>query len=121
LGTRLYAVEQRAGLKADFQAEIEGRLPLEIEDGLYRIAQEALNNALKHAQAGHVMVRISRASGIVKLEIADDGDGFEPDSVRNHGGMGLSNMGARASQLGGQLFIQSRPGEGTQIKVEVAV
>ena len=121
LETRLYAVEQRAGLKADFQAEMDGRLPLEIEDGLYWIAQEALNNTLKHAQAQHVQVRLSQAKRKVKLEIADDGDGFDPEAAGKYGGMGLSNMQARATQLGGELFVQSNPGEGTQIKVEVQV
>jgi len=121
LETRLYAVEQRAGLKAEFQADIDDHLPLEVEDGLYRIAQEALNNTLKHAQAQQVWVRISQTGQTVTLEIADDGDGFELDSTHKHGGMGLSNMRARATQLGGELNIQSHPGEGTQITVEVKV
>jgi signal transduction histidine kinase len=115
LETRLYAVEQRAGLKADFKAELHSNLPPEIEEGCYRIAQEALNNTLKHAEAQHVRVQLSQTEQIVKLEICDDGKGFEPVSAQNQGGMGLSNMYNRAKQLGGQLSIQSSPGEGTQI------
>ena len=121
LETRLYAVEQRAGLKTDFQVELEDHLPPEIEEGCYRIAQEALNNTLKHAEAQHVRVRISQTGQIVKLKICDDGNGFEPQSARKHGGMGLTNMQNRAKQLGGQLTIQSHPGEGTQIIVEVKI
>jgi signal transduction histidine kinase len=121
LETRLYAVEQRAGLKADFKAELEGNLPPEIEEGCYRIAQEALNNTLKHAQAKHVWVRISQTRQMVKLEICDDGKGFEPASAQKQGGMGLTNMQKRAKQLGGKLTIQSSPGEGTQIVMEVKI
>ncbi len=80
LEMRLYAVEKRAGLKADIHSEIEGRLPLDVEDGLYRIAQEVLNNALKHAQAKHIWVRLLQDGEIVRLEIKDDGRGFDLDA-----------------------------------------
>lgn len=121
LETRLYAVERRAGLATEFQSELEGRLPLEIEEGLYRIAQEALNNVLKHAQAKHIWVRLNQVGQLVTLEIADDGSGFEVDSVRKSGGMGLDGMGERAKKFGGKLIIQSALGEGTRVSVEVSV
>jgi signal transduction histidine kinase len=121
LETRLYAVERQAGLATEFQSELEGRLPLEIEEGLYRIAQEALNNVLKHAQAKHILVRLNQVGQLVTLEIADDGRGFEVDSVRKSGGMGLDGMGERAKKFGGKLIFQSTLGEGTRVSVEVSV
>jgi signal transduction histidine kinase len=121
LETRLYAVERRAGLVTEFLSELEGRLPLESEEGLYRIAQEALNNVLKHAQAKHIWVRLNQVGQLVTLEIADDGRGFEVDSARKSGGMGLDSMGERAKKFGGKLTIQSTLGGGTRISVEVSV
>jgi signal transduction histidine kinase len=119
LETRLYAVEKRAGLQAEIQTEIDGRLPLEIEDGLYRIAQEALNNVLKHAHAQHIWVHLHQVGQVVTLEIKDDGRGFELESALNSGGMGLANMEERARKMGGRLVIESQPDEGTRTTVEV--
>ena len=103
----------------NFEGEI--RLPPEIEEGLYRIAQEALNNVLKHAQAHSITVSLRHVAHqrIVVLEIADDGLGFDPAVARDQGGMGLRGMEERAAQFGGQLTIQSRPGAGTSVRVEV--
>jgi signal transduction histidine kinase len=90
---------------------------MEVEEGLYRIAQEALNNALKHAGASLVTVRLRTVDGWVTLEVADNGIGFDPAAAS--GGMGLTNMRERAERLGARLAIESRPGEGTQITVEL--
>jgi len=119
LEARLEAVEGRAGLKTDFKVEGEGRLVPEIEEELYRIAQEALNNALKHAQARRITVSLRQDQRTVTLEITDDGIGFDPTTARDQGGLGLSGMEERAAQLGARLTVQSRPGEGTTIRVEV--
>ncbi len=121
LETRLYAVEKRAGLKAEIRSTLEGRLPLEIEDGLYRIAQEILNNALKHARAQHIWVHLRQDGPVVRFEIADDGCGFDLHAARRSGGMGLSSMEARATKMGGKLIIESQPDEGTRTTVEVAI
>jgi signal transduction histidine kinase len=86
---------------------------------LYRIAQEALNNALKHADAANVVVRLATDNGKTVLEIEDDGRGFEIGSAGSRGGMGLSNMRARAKQLGGALAVQSAPGQGTIVRATV--
>jgi signal transduction histidine kinase len=120
LEARLYAVERRAGLKAELRSEIDGKLPLEVEDGLYRIAQEALNNALKHSQAGHIRVHLRQEGRVVTMEIADDGRGFELQPGRESGGMGLSSMEERARTMGGKFAIESEPGDGTRIFVEVS-
>jgi signal transduction histidine kinase/ligand-binding sensor domain-containing protein len=119
LEARLEAVEGRAGLETHFDVEGYDRLPAEIEAGLYGVAQEALNNTLKHAHAGKVSVSLRQEGGAVRLEIVDDGVGFDPQAAQAQGGMGLRGMAERAEQMGGGLEIQSAPGEGTGVKVTV--
>jgi GAF domain-containing protein/HAMP domain-containing protein len=119
LESRLEAVEGRSGLKTEFKVEGDGRLPPDIEEGLYRIAQEALNNALKHAQAQRITLHLRQENQAVMLEVADDGIGFDPTTAREQGGLGLSGMEERAEMLSGRLIVKSRPGEGTSVKVEV--
>ena len=120
LQARLEAVEGRAGLETEFKVEGADRLLPEIEEELYRIAQEALNNALKHAQARRITVSLRQIQRTVTLEIADDGIGFDPTTARKQGGLGLRGMEERAAQLGGRLTVQSKPGEGTRVRVEVS-
>ena len=119
LQSRLESVEARVGLETDFRVEGDGRLSPEVEEGLYRIAQEALNNALKHAQARSVSVLLHHNGHTVTLEIADDGIGFELTETREQGGFGLRGMEERAARMGGELIVQSDPGKGTYVKVEV--
>jgi signal transduction histidine kinase/HAMP domain-containing protein len=119
LEARLEAVEGRAGLECRFQVEGDGRLPPQIEEGLYGIAREALNNILNHAQASTVAVSLRQDQLTVVLEIRDDGIGFDPDLVQDLGGMGLTGMKERAMQLGGRFVLRSSPGSGTLIRVEV--
>jgi nitrate/nitrite-specific signal transduction histidine kinase len=121
LASRLEAVEERAGLETSL--EVEGgdhRLPLDVEVRLYRIAQEALNNALRHAEAHHIKVRLRQSEAGATLEIADDGVGFDPAPAWQQGGLGLCGMKERAAQMGARLSIASRPGEGTCVQVEVS-
>jgi signal transduction histidine kinase len=120
LQARLQAVEGRAGLGTEFKTDVEERLPLDVEEGLYRIALEALNNALKHAQAQNIKVHLRQQEpprGAVILEVADDGTGFDPATAYARGGLGLSSMGERAAALGGRLTVWSEPGSGTRIVV----
>jgi signal transduction histidine kinase len=119
LQARLEAVEGRSGLQAEFKAEGVSGLPSEVEEGLYRIAQEALNNTLKHAQAHKVSVCLARKQQNVIMEIVDDGIGFDPTSVRGQGGLGLGGMEERVTLLGGRLRLISKPGEGTTVSVEL--
>jgi nitrate/nitrite-specific signal transduction histidine kinase len=120
LHQRLDAVEKRAGISARLIADEIIELPHAVEEGLYRIAQEALNNSLKHASAADVVVRIGTRDGKVVLEVEDDGRGFDLDTVGFNHGMGLANMRDRAEELGGSIEIRSEPGRGTLVKVEVA-
>ena len=119
LQTRLETVEERSGLKTEFDVERIGDLSTEIEEGLYRIAQEALNNVLKHARAHKVTVHLCRDQQNVTLEIIDDGIGFDPTLMRGKGGLGLRGIDERAALLGGRLKVNSKPGHGTTLRVEV--
>jgi len=121
LQVRLFAVEKRAGLMAEFQASGDGRLPLEIEDALYRIAGEVLNNTLKHAHAQHIAVHLHQGEHRVMLDIEDDGCGFDLSSAQASGGTGLSIIATRVSKIGGTLSIQSQPNSGTRVIVEVKI
>jgi signal transduction histidine kinase len=121
LQARLEAVQQRAGLATELEVEGTVQLPPEMEAGLYRLAQEALNNTLRHAQARHVLVSLRQRNGSLTLEIADDGRGFDPIAARHvtPGGLGLRGMEERVARLGGTLTVDSSPGQGTRIRVEV--
>jgi signal transduction histidine kinase/ligand-binding sensor domain-containing protein len=118
LQTRLEAVEERAGLATSLNIDTCERLPLGMEEGLYRIAQEALNNALKHAQAHRVTVTLHQNRHSVIMEIVDDGVGFDPMTTQEYG-LGLPGMEERVTKMGGKLDIDSRPGQGTHVRVEV--
>ncbi len=120
LRVRLAAVEARAGVHTDFEVEGERRLPIGIEQELYRIAQEALNNVMKHAGAQNVTLRLQFTDGVIRLQVRDDGVGFDPSLAAGSGGMGLRSFVARAAKIGGQVTVDSRPGHGTTVTVTVA-
>lgn len=86
---------------------------------LFRIMQEALGNAAKHAKAGHITVGLTRSAGVVTLTIADDGVGFDRNLLSTSGGLGLITMRERAGQLNGQFRFETAPGRGTVITVEI--
>lgn len=123
LQMRLAAVEERAGLKTQFRVEGERRLPIAVEEDLYWIAQEALNNVRKHAAAQHVSVHLHFAASTVRLEVADDGAGFDMQAVRSEGrgSGGLRSIAERSERLGGRLTYESQPGQGTRLTVEVTL
>jgi two-component system nitrate/nitrite sensor histidine kinase NarX len=134
LQQRLDAVEGRAGIQTRLLVEGELDLPAAIESELYHIAQEALNNALKHAAASAVTVRLSICSEgelipqgdagcthTVRLQISDNGCGFDPGGVGEHGGLGLISLRERAAKLGGEVHIRSALGQGTTVEVCMSV
>jgi signal transduction histidine kinase/ligand-binding sensor domain-containing protein len=86
---------------------------------LFRIAQEALGNAAKHAAAKRIAMRLSRSDGMVSLVVTDDGAGFDRGRIASTGGLGLIMMRERATQLNGRFDIESAPGRGTTIRVVV--
>lgn len=117
----------RDGLAVDFEAQSYQPLSLECEIALFRVTQEALNNVVKHAQAGQVQVQVAEREGKVSLTIRDDGVGFDlearpakqGDGRYLHTGLGLRTMRERVEALGGSFEIQSRPGKGTEVLVLV--
>jgi PAS domain S-box-containing protein len=119
LQQRLDTVEGRAGVEARLFVEGALQLPAAVEDGLYRIAQEALNNALKHAAATCTTVRIRAEADRVELQVTDNGCGFDPAALNDKGGLGLNNLRERAANLKGVLSISSSPGQGTTVKAQI--
>lgn len=122
LKTRLAAVESRAGLSTELQ--VEGRetpLPAPTEEALYRLAQEGLNNSIKHAAASRVTVRVRFLPEAVALIVADNGAGFDADRALTAGGMGLRGMRERVERLAGTLHISSSPGQGTTLAAEIPI
>ena len=95
------------------------RLEPQQETALYRIAQEAIGNALRHSGARQVGVCLLRRQRAVVLEVTDDGIGFEPREP--HTGLGLASMRERAAAVGGKLAITSAPGAGTRVRLSVPV
>ena len=120
LQARLESVESRVGLDTMFRVEGDSKLTPDVEEGLYRIAQEALNNTLKHAHASNVSVVLHHNDRLVSMHIEDNGVGFDPAEARVQSGFGLKGMKERVARLGGKLVVQSSPGEGTRIEVEVS-
>jgi PAS domain S-box-containing protein len=115
LQNRLDAVEARSGLKVNLEVEGEIRPPAAVEDALYRIAQEALNNVLKHAQAKKVGLQVRLEPGRAELLVVDDGRGFNSLAWTESGGWGLQGMAERAQQLGGVLRVENLVSGGTQV------
>ncbi len=111
------------GLRTQFRVEGERRLPIAIEEDLYWIAQEALNNVGKHAAAQHVTVHLHFTAVSVLLEVIDDGVGFDLQAVRSEGrgSGGLRSIAERTERLGGRLTHESGPGQGTRLAVEVTL
>jgi nitrate/nitrite-specific signal transduction histidine kinase len=119
LHQRLEAVEGRVGIDARLEVEDLVDMPAYMEEGLYRIALEALNNSLKHASANSVTVRISTDGTQLALEVIDDGVGFDPEPSGHDGRMGITGMRERAAQIGGDLIVIAEPGAGTMIRTTV--
>jgi two-component system NarL family sensor kinase len=102
--------------------EIEGAaysLPAEVENNLLRIGQEALTNAIRHANADEIRVELVYDRDQFCLRVRDNGQGFGVGSIPSSEGFGLLGMSERAERIGAQLTIRSQPGEGTEIIVTV--
>jgi len=107
-------------LRAEFVVTgIPRTLPADWEDDLLHIGQEVLTNALRHARASRFTAQITFASDMVRMDLRDDGDGFDP-SARSDG-FGLVAMRERVSRMAGQLTVQSAPGEGTAVSIAIPI
>jgi signal transduction histidine kinase len=121
LRTHTAAIEGRIGLPVAFETTLPAGpsgVPLDVEEAVYRIAQEALHNVVRHARARRVEVRLGADEREVRLSVVDDGVGFDPDAVPP-GHLGVDGMRARAERLGGSLSIETGPGAGTSLAVVV--
>jgi signal transduction histidine kinase len=123
LSTALDGLLKRMTHGTDLQADlvVDGEnqsLPPEWEEGLLRIAQESLTNTLKHAKARRFRAALSFGPDIVRLQLTDDGCGFDP--LAEHDGFGLLGMRERAEQMAGNFILRSEPGQGTEIIIELS-
>ncbi len=105
-------VAARHGIEVTTAVRLPERHPAELEVALYRIAQEALTNAVKHAGASRIAIEVAEAGGAVQVSVSDDGGGFDPEEPR--AGFGLAGMRERVELLGGELEIRSSAG-GTRV------
>ncbi|WP_052868250.1 GAF domain-containing sensor histidine kinase [Streptomyces niger] len=120
LRTQVQVLDRAHSAKVTFAAHGLRALPAAQEEALLRVAQEALHNALRHADAQRVDVTLVRHRQGVVLRVADDGRGFDPGAVRRAGRhLGLVSMRDRASGVGGTLTVESAPGKGTAVEMEV--
>ncbi len=115
-------VSKRASLAIRIKTTVAGRLPGPIEIALYRVVQEALTNATKHSKASRVWIRIDRKNRLLRCSIEDDGEGFDVRAVQSdckRRGLGLTGMQERLNAIGGMLSIDSAPGRGTKLLIQL--
>jgi NarL family two-component system sensor histidine kinase LiaS len=105
---------QGAEIPADLRVQGERETPLEVEQALFRVAQEALANVARHSGAEHAEVDLIYTASTVTLRVADDGRGFDPAQSPG-GGFGLQSMRERLVRLGGHINVESAPGKGTRV------
>ncbi len=107
---------ERAGIEVDIDItnDLDGLRP-EVEQSLYRIAEEALNNAVHHANSQNITVSLSSNSNKLQLTVSDNGIGFDPESISADGHFGIKGMHERAMLCNGHLDINSKPGKGTTL------
>ncbi len=113
-------IAAQSNLNIQFEAiGLEKRLPDHTEVALYRIVQEALTNVIRHARASQVDILLERQEGRTMVMVEDNGIGFGSDAEQKPGHLGLIGMQERAEMLGGKLTIESRPGQGTTVLIEI--
>jgi signal transduction histidine kinase len=112
-------VSRRGEMEVEVHSEnVSEELQDEIKVCIYRLVQEALNNAATHAAARNAKVTVTQGADKISVEIADNGHGFEPERQR---GMGILGMEERVKRLGGALTIQSAPGKGATARAELPI
>jgi len=110
-------ISRRSEMEVDVRAEmVSENLPEEVNICIYRLVQEALNNAARHASARNARVEIVEAKQALRVEISDDGGGFDSERVR---GVGLLGMEERVKHLGGSLSVESQKEKGTVVRAEL--
>jgi signal transduction histidine kinase len=114
---RIETVEERLGMKIALQENGLPELSSDVEDALYHIALEALNNIVKHSESKNARIEFTSKGRNIVMDISDNGKGFETD--RPYKGLGLRNMRERVQMLGGEVEVLATPGEGTLVRVKV--
>jgi signal transduction histidine kinase len=112
-------IGRETGIEVTFEAEDGLHIPAAAEPALLRVAQEALTNVGKHANASHAAIRLTRQDGAIVLSVRDNGVGFDARAAPP--GTGLASIRERADLLGGALVISTQPGRGTELKVRIPV
>ncbi|AXP82852.1 Signal transduction histidine-protein kinase/phosphatase DegS [Mariniflexile rhizosphaerae] len=107
--------------KTDFNQRLDSL----VEINIYRIVQEAINNAIKYADSTHILVSLSHSENILSIVIDDNGKGFDPNKVKNvkngDGGMGMTFMRERIKYIDGRLFLNSEIGKGTRVTLNIPI
>jgi len=116
IGRQVAATQARYGIQVNADLCAEPEIALDVKEALYRIAQESMHNTVKHARAKTINMKMVREPNSLRLEIDDDGQGFDPDG-EFPGHLGLRSMKERARGVGATLDIESKPGRGTTVKV----
>ncbi|MBK3645996.1 MULTISPECIES: GAF domain-containing sensor histidine kinase [Streptomyces] len=120
LRTQVQVLDRAHSARVSFDSKGVRALPSAQEEAVLRVAQEALHNALRHSGADHVDVTLTRHGTAAVLRVTDDGCGFDPKAIRRAGRhLGLVSMRDRTSGVGGRLTVESAPGKGTTIEMEV--
>jgi signal transduction histidine kinase len=120
LDKQIASTRARHGIAIEFAPAAEPECGIEVKEALYRIAQEALHNVVKHAQARCVTVRLEAFDCALVLTVQDDGCGFDA-TASFPGHIGLHSMPERARKIGGDVMVESRPGDGTRVVARVPV
>ena len=120
LALAIQTLAESSASRSDFQLDLDidhdlGDAPAEVQQSIYRIAQEALANVVDHAQAENVYVNLKQGRSLIQLVIRDDGCGFDPSSAEHQNHYGLLGMRERAEMIGGKLSVESQPGQGTRV------
>ena len=117
-------VSKRASVPIHIETTVSGRLPSAMETTLYRIVQETLNNTVKHAKAKNVWIRVWQEKQVLFCSVRDDGVGFDSRHVQGASGrkgLGLVAMQERVNAIGGTLRIESHPGRGTEVSLQLSL
>jgi signal transduction histidine kinase len=115
-------LSQQSNVRISFEhSGIARDLPREVSLCLFRVLQEALQNAVKHSGVRQFAAELRGSGDNIELSVTDDGRGFKEEEALTHKGIGLISMRERMQMIGGQLSIESRPGAGTTIRASVRV
>ena len=120
--TDLVATLEARGITVELDVQVSGALTDTGESLVYRVAQESIRNVVRHARATKVQLTVAEESGLLQLQVVDDGQGFDPSvSARRQGSVGLNLLAALVHQRGGKLRVQSAAGQGTTVTLQLPV